>query len=567
MDQLSFADLPGDEAFASLSLADLTLVVVDLETTGGSPENDAITEIGAVKIRGGEVLGEFGTLVDPGRAIPPQIVTLTGITSAMVHDAPPIEQVLPAFLEFARGAVLVAHNARFDVGFLRRAAARQHLPWTFPATLCTVLMARRILTRQEAPTVKLSALAELFDVTVRPTHRALDDARATVEVFHHLLERVGNQQVHTYRDLTRYLPRATPALRAKRSLADDLPHAPGVYLFRGPGDEVLYIGTAVDLRRRVGSYFTGGDTRARMAQMVGLAERVEHIECAHALEAGVRELTLIAVHKPTFNRRSANPHRGWWITLTGSEPPRLKVSRTPSAVCFGPVSGRTVAAEIAAALTEVATSTTEVRELIDGRSDAPLDALTRRLTALAQSRRFETAARARDTLASTIDALARCQRLSAIARLDELVLARPTDAGGWEFAVVRHGRLAGAGCAPRDAAPMPVVAALLAGAQHIPAPGDQAGPLAGAPPEEVALIAEWISAPGTRLVSVRGDLHSPLQSAERRRDFSRTAREARTLAQTPRLGSEDDHRHRPHRSRHPSDPGDRPGRRRHPGRH
>ncbi|GAA4746768.1 DEDD exonuclease domain-containing protein [Gordonia alkaliphila] len=567
MVQLSFADLPGDEAFASASLADLTLVVVDLETTGGSPDNDAITEIGAVKIRGGEILGEFGTLVDPGRSIPPQIVTLTGITSAMVHDAPRIEEVLPSFFEFARGAVLVAHNARFDVGFLKRAAARQHLPWSFPAALCTVAMARRILTRQEAPTVKLGALADLFDVTVRPTHRALDDARATVEVFHHLLERVGNQDVRTYRDLTAYLPRGTPALRAKRSLADGLPDRPGVYLFRGPGDEVLYIGTAVNLRRRVGSYFTGADTRARMAQMVGLAERVDHIECAHALEAGVRELTLIAAHKPTFNRRSANPHRGWWITLTGDQVPRLKVSRTPSEVCFGPVSGRTMAAEIAASVTEAAADPGQLRELLAGRSDDVLDTLTQRLAELADARRFETAARARDALAATIDALARCQRLSAIARLDELVLARPAEGGGWEFAVVRHGRLAGAGCAPRDVPPMPVVATLVAGAQHIPAPESSAGPLAGAPPEEVALIAKWIGEPGTRLVSVDGELSSPLAAAERRRQFTRAAREARTLARDSRLGSEHDHRHRPHRSRHSSDPGDRAGRRRYPGRH
>lgn len=581
MSQLSFADLPDDEEFATASLLHTTLVVVDLETTGGSAERDAITEIGAVKIRGGEVVGEFATLVDPGRAIPPQIVSLTGITSAMVHDAPPIEEVLPAFFEFARGTILVAHNARFDVGFLKRAAARQHLPWPFPATLCTVVMARRILSRDEAPTVKLSALADLFDVSVKPTHRALDDARATVDVFHRLLERVGNQGVHTYRDLTRYLPRVSPAIRAKRALAAGLPHRPGVYLFRGPGEEVLYIGTAVDLARRVGSYFSS-DPRPRMAEMVGLTQRVDHIECAHGLEAGVRELTLLGAHKPSFNRRSRNPQRGWWITLTAERFPRLKVSRSPGEVAVGPIAQRGAAADIADVIAGAAGLRTctagltsadhhfcigtagaatlpdplvaampgacraasdrpqtvpdylprvrAAHDLLLGFDDELLDRLTARLEQLARSRRFESAARARDRLAATIDALARCQRLAAIARLPELVLARPGTAGGWEFAVVRFGRLAGAGCAPPGAAPMPVVEAVVAGARTVPAPATGDGPLSGAPPEEVGLIARWIDEPGTRLVSVDGELSCPVGSAQRRREFSRAARQARELA-------------------------------------
>ncbi len=119
--QLAFDDL-------DTPLFDTTFVVVDLETTGTSPERDAITEIGAVKVRGGEVLGEFATLVNPGCAIPPQIIQVTGITTAMVLDAPRIEAVLPGFLEFAAGAVLVAHNARFDTGFLKAAGAPRPRP-------------------------------------------------------------------------------------------------------------------------------------------------------------------------------------------------------------------------------------------------------------------------------------------------------------------------------------------------------------------------------------------------------------------------------------------------------
>ena len=103
------------------------------------------------------MIGEFATLVDPGRVIPPQIIALTGITSAMVFDAPKIDAVLPSFLEFCRGAVLVAHNAGFDIGFLRAAAERNQVPWPKPQVLCTVRLARRALTRDEAPSVRLSA--------------------------------------------------------------------------------------------------------------------------------------------------------------------------------------------------------------------------------------------------------------------------------------------------------------------------------------------------------------------------------------------------------------------------
>ena len=176
MGQLSLVDLGAEDGLAPLALLDTTFVVVDLDTTGGrakesSPgrgDHDAITEIGAVKVRGGVVLGELATLIDPGRSIPPQIVSLTGITTAMVCDAPKIESVLPTFIEFSRGAVLVAHNAGFDIGFLKAAAERCGLPWSRPPVLCTVKLARRVLTRDEAPSVRLSALAQLFHASTTP---------------------------------------------------------------------------------------------------------------------------------------------------------------------------------------------------------------------------------------------------------------------------------------------------------------------------------------------------------------------------------------------------------------
>ena len=162
-------------------LADVTFVVFDLETTGTSSADSEITEFGAVKVRGGEVVGEFQTLVRPAAGIPPYIQVLTGITTAMVSAAPSIEQVLPNFLEFVGDAVLVAHNARFDTGFVRRACERTGRPAPGNPVLDTVHLARQLLPRPEVPNHKLSTLAAYFRAETTPSHRALDDARATVD--------------------------------------------------------------------------------------------------------------------------------------------------------------------------------------------------------------------------------------------------------------------------------------------------------------------------------------------------------------------------------------------------
>ncbi|MDD9205817.1 DEDD exonuclease domain-containing protein, partial [Georgenia sp. 10Sc9-8] len=245
-------------------LHEATFVVVDLETTGGSPAGSEITEIGAVKVRGGEVLGEFQTLVNPGLPIPPMITVLTGITNAMVVVAPPITEVLPSFLEFAglgTGTVLVAHNARFDVGFLQHAARRMDLAWPHPPVVDTVALARRVVPRDEAPNHKLATLAGLFSTSVQPDHRALHDARATVDVLHALLARMAPLGVTHLEDLRTAADPVPHARRRKATMADGLPPTPGVYQFLGPRQEVLYVGTAVNLRRRVRSYFTAAEKR------------------------------------------------------------------------------------------------------------------------------------------------------------------------------------------------------------------------------------------------------------------------------------------------------------------
>ena len=609
MGQLSFADV---DPLADVSLRETTFVVVDLETTGGRAAgegHDCITEIGAVKVRGGAVLGELATLVDPGRSIPPQIVALTGITSAMVYNPPTIDSVLPAFLEFSRGAVLVAHNAGFDIGFLRAAAERCQIAWPRPAVLCTVRLARRVLTRDEAPSVRLSALAQLFCAATTPTHRALDDARATVDVLHGLIERVGNQGVHTYAELRSYLPDVTPAQRRNRHLAAGLPHRPGVYLFRGPSAEVLYVGTAVDLRRRVGQYFNGADPRTRIKEMASLATVVDHVECAHELEAGVRELRLLAAHAPPYNRRSKFPQRWWWVVLTDEAFPRFSPVRAPrSGSPVGPFRSRADAIETAALLarfTGVRTCTKRLSrsalhacperelspcpapqgipgaqyasapvravELIDGSDNRALAGVLAHIADLAEGNRYETAARLRDHAAAAIDVLWRGQRLRALAAVTELVAARPDGHGGWHLAVVRHGQLAAAGNASRGVPPMPVIDAICIGAQAV-LPTE--APLGGALVEETGLIARWLAQPGVRIVRAEPGYASPVGSAGRFAAWAASARSARMAAEqalTPEDGSAGLGEPHPTREqlfgRARVDRLDRPGQARLPGRH
>ena len=200
-------------------LSTTTFVVLDLETTGASPKVGAgITEIGAVKVRGGEVIGIFESFINPGESIPTYITALTGITDDMVLCAPPIEMVLPSLLEFLGHedeTVVVAHNAPFDLGFLKAAAVTHEYPWPKYQVLDTVKLARHLLTRDEVYDCKLSTLAQFFETPIQPTHRALDDAHSTVAVLHGLFERLGSFEVDTVEKLFAFLADKKKRLREK----------------------------------------------------------------------------------------------------------------------------------------------------------------------------------------------------------------------------------------------------------------------------------------------------------------------------------------------------------------
>lgn len=535
-------------------LRDLTFCVVDLETTGAAVSQGAmITEIGAVKVRGGEILGEFQTLVNPHSAIPPFIAVLTGITNSMVASAPPIDSALPAFLEFARGCVLVAHNAPFDVGFLKHNAETLGYAWPKFEVLDTARLARRVVTRDDAPNCKLSSLAVAFGATTTPNHRALSDARATVDVLHGLFERLGSLGVYTIEELQTFTSRVTSAQRRKRHLAEDLPHAPGVYLFRDDRDRVLYVGTSRDLRTRVRSYFTASETRSRMGEMVGIATRVEGIECATPLEAEVRELRLIAQHKPRYNRKSRFPEKVHWLKLTNEVWPRLSLVRQvldDDADYFGPFSSRKRAEKSLAALHETfpvrqcsgrlpatpsrsacvlaemgrclapcdgstdldtyAEMVAELRDNLLHRADEVVEAISHRMDALSAGERFEDAGVHRDRLSAFLRAASRTQRLRALTRCAEVVAARREDSGLWAVHVIRHGRLAGAGVIPVDAHAGEYVEQLRLSSETV---GRGLGPTPAATAEETEKALRWLESPGVRLVRVDGEWSCPVRGA------------------------------------------------------
>jgi len=192
----------------TLSLAETTFVVLDLETSGAAPSSGAgITEIGALKVRGGQIIGEFQSFVNPGHSLPDFITSLTGITDSMLFDAPKIDEILPTFFEFLGShheTVLVAHNAPFDIGFLKAASLAADFPWPEYIIVDTVRIARSALGRDEVRDCKLATLAEFFGASIEPTHRALDDARATVDVLHGIFERLGTFGVSTLGDLTTF---------------------------------------------------------------------------------------------------------------------------------------------------------------------------------------------------------------------------------------------------------------------------------------------------------------------------------------------------------------------------
>jgi DNA polymerase-3 subunit epsilon len=526
------------------SLAHTTFVVVDLETAGGKPVDAGITEIGAVKVRGGEIIGEFRTFCAPGVPIPAFISVLTGITDHHVADAPSVASAVREFLAFANfesgdQPVLVAHNAPFDVGFLKSACAKFDIEWPKPLVLDTVILARKILRKDEVRNRKLSTLAQFFRTPVSPTHRALDDARATTSVLHGLIERVGNLGVHDLEGLQTYSGPATEKRRRKRYLAEGLPEKPGVYIFYDGNNRPLYVGTSTNIRKRVMSYFTAAETRSRMTAMVELAQRVDAHVCSTQLEASIRELRMINELRPTYNFRSRNPEKTTWVTMTNERFPRLSLSRQShlpdsDRIAIGPFRNGS-SAELAVHAMHQATDVRQCKEritnkssvspcvlyemkrciapcltgaetvgyeeivseansILTGSSSVVSTKLMERIVDLVKDEKFEDAALVRDRMHALEDGVFRSTRLREISAIPLMIAAQLNSVGGWDIHAITHGRFAAGAVAPPGVDPKPYVLEL-----KNSLPADISLPTLVS---EVELILKWLGDGVTRLVEI-----------------------------------------------------------------
>jgi DNA polymerase III epsilon subunit family exonuclease len=400
-DLVALHEGPGE----SLALETATFVVFDLETTGLRPATARPCEIGAVRVAGLELRERFQTLANPGARLDPAVAQLTGIRDAELRRAPPVPAAVRRFLAFAGDAVLVAHNARFDMAFLDNETRRLTGRRVAASVVDTVGLARRLLGRQPA---NLAALSYRFATDARPCHRALPDAEATAEILVCLIGMAQERGARTVADLVELAATRPRRVHRKRNLAFGAPQQPGVYLFRDGHDQVLYVGRARDLRARLRSYFRSERQRPAVEAALGALERVEWRVLGSEVEAALEELRLIRELRPPANARSARPDRYVYLRRRGDS---VVCSAQPGEL--GPLTSRRRAQLAARALQGVEWETLE---------DA-LPRLRGKLKRLARDLRFEDAARLRDRIAALEDAAREIRRMQQLRRMEVCLVA------------------------------------------------------------------------------------------------------------------------------------------------
>ena len=316
-----------------LLLEDATYVVVDLETTGLRPGTSQICEIGAVRVRGFELEDEFETLVNPGMPMGPGVEALTGLSNRQLRGAPPPSVAVSRFLAWAGDAVLVAHNARFDLSFLDRETERLTGSRIASPVVDTVPLARRLLGGR-VPRASLAQLAYFLDTSVQPCHRALPDAQATAEVLLALIGLAQERGARTVSDLVGLAATQRRRVWDKRQLAFGAPARPGVYLFYDRNGQLLYVGRARDLRARLRSYFRSERQRPAVEAALAAVERIEWRVLGSELEAALEELRLIRELRPPANSRIARPDRYVWLKKRGEG---VVASASPTALGPDPI--------------------------------------------------------------------------------------------------------------------------------------------------------------------------------------------------------------------------------------
>jgi DNA polymerase III subunit epsilon len=433
---------------AGILLEDAHFVVVDLETTGLSPRDARICEIGAQRVRRLALEDAYETLVDPGMPLPPAVASLTGIQPGELPGSPRVGAAVARLVAFTADAALVAHNARFDLAFLDRELERLTGRRVAAPVVDTMWLARRLL-EGRTRRVGLAALSHFFGVPTEPCHRALPDARATAEILLVLIGLAQERGARTLADLVELAAPRARRLHAKRALVAGAPPRPGVYVFRGPRGLALYVGRARNLRTRLHSYFSGTRQRPAVEAALGALERVEWRETGSELQAALEELRLLRTLRPPANARSTRPDRHLYLRRRGD-----RWAATSDPTPFGPLTGRALARRAARAL--------------DGHgSDEPaaaLPTLRGRLRRLAAEQRFEDAARLRDRVAALEEAVAALRELERLRALRACVIVPAREPGFVRAYAVCDGRIASSRLVPLGAAAATETAALVADA-------------------------------------------------------------------------------------------------------
>ena len=441
-------------------LEEADYVVFDLETTGLG-RTARICEIGAVRISGLELTDSFQTLVDPHAELPAAISALTGIRQSDLRGAPSAAVAVRRFMAFARDAVLVAHNARFDRSFIDRDLGILTGRRLAAPVLDTLALARTLLAGRVART-GLASLSYFFGTAARPCHRALPDAEATGEI---LLGLIGLAQERGARTVSDLYELAAPRKRKvydKRSLAHGAPARPGVYRFYA-GGKVLYVGRARDLRARLRSYFRSERQRPSVEAALAAVDRIEWDVLGSELEAGLEELRLIRELRPPANARQSRPDRYVYLRRRGDG---IVVSRTPTEL--GPIRSRRQAELAARAL--AGASDAEIAGLLG--LGGPLPRLRAKLRDLSDCLRYEDAARLRDRIGAVERLVNYLRRLQRLRSLELCLLAPAVEPGMRRAFFLAGGRIQAVRTVPPGAGAAIELGAGVAAARTAPLPFD-----------------------------------------------------------------------------------------------
>lgn len=300
------------QSSATDSIFNTVFTVVDVETTGVSPYHSRITEIGIVKIKGGEVIAEYEKLVNPGQFIPHEIQLMTGITNEMVHNKPSFEEIAGEVLSFifSEGDDIVfgGHNARFDYGFLNASLQRAGYNKLTIPLVCTARLARRL--NRALPSKSLSSLRRHFNIPQKRKHRALDDARTTAAILTHFIEQlVTEYETETLDEMLAFQFRKiydsgklSARFKKLKGHLSKIPKKPGVYYMYNRNNEIIYVGKAKSLKDRVRSYFYHNTSHSsKIRKMVRYVHNVSWETTGSELSALLLESRLIKSHKPNFN--------------------------------------------------------------------------------------------------------------------------------------------------------------------------------------------------------------------------------------------------------------------------